>query len=164
MAFGVGERVLRMKVAIASDHGGYGLKQEILRLLDEKRVAHADFGVYDGCSADYPEYAEKAALAVLSGDCDTGILICGTGIGISIAANKIPGIRCALCHDCASARLTRLHNDANMLALGGRIIGAEHARAIVEAFLETPFSQDERHARRIRGIAALEKKYGKEGS
>ena len=105
---------------------------------------------------DYPEYAHAVAQSIQKGECDRGILICGTGIGISIAANKHKGIRAALCHDVFSAEATRQHNDANILAMGGRVIGGGHALRVVDAFLDTPFSEDERHKRRIAGIAALE--------
>ena len=128
-------------LALACDHGGYELKQEII-----------DFGCTSTDAVDYPEYGKKAAHAVASGQCDKGIIICGTGIGISISANKVPGIRCALCHDCFSAAATREHNDANMLALGARVIGVGHALKVVETFLNTPFSNDERHIRRIEQI------------
>lgn len=136
-------------LAIACDHGGYELKQEIISYLKSQNIAFKDFGCTSTDSVDYPEYGRKAAHAVASGECDKGIVICGTGIGISISANKIPGIRCALCHDCFSAAATREHNNANMLALGARVIGAGHALKVVETFLNTPFSNDERHIRRI---------------
>ncbi|MDA3733398.1 ribose 5-phosphate isomerase B [Niameybacter massiliensis] len=136
-------------LAIACDHGGYGLKQEILGYLDAHNIAYKDFGCDSTEAVDYPEYGRRAAMAVANGECDKGIIICGTGIGISITANKVPGIRCALCHDCFSAAATREHNDANMLALGARVIGAGHALKVVETFLNTPFSNDERHIRRI---------------
>lgn len=141
-------------VAIGCDHGGFELKQEILAFLDKKEIEYKDFGCYDTASVDYPEYARKVAYAILDGTCDKGILICGTGIGISIAANKIPGIRAALCTDCFCAQATREHNDANILALGGRVVGPGLATKIVETFLETPFSNDERHIRRINLIEA----------
>lgn len=136
-------------IALGSDHGGFELKQEIMKHLDSKGIAYQDYGTYTQDSCDYPVYANKVAEAVLSKECEFGILICGTGIGISIAANRIKGIRAALCHDCFSAEATRQHNDANILAMGGRVIGPGHALKIVDTFLETPFSQDERHIRRI---------------
>lgn len=136
-------------VAIGCDHGGFDLKQEILEFLDSKGIEYKDFGTYSKDSVDYPEYAKAVSQSVLDGECDKGILICGTGIGISITANKIKGIRAALCHDCFSAEATRLHNDANVLAMGGRVVGAELAKKIVDTFLSTPFSNDERHQRRI---------------
>ena len=139
-------------IAIGSDHGGYDLKHVIIKYLEEQGIEYKDFGCYDESSCDYPEYAHAVAHAVADGECEKGILICGTGIGISIAANKVPGIRAALCHDCFSAKATREHNNANVLAMGGRIIGAGHALDVVDLFLDTPFSNDERHIRRIKGI------------
>ena len=136
-------------IAIGSDHGGFELKQEIMAHLDKRGLEYKDFGTYTKDSCDYPVYGKAVAKAVASGECDRGILICGTGIGISITANKIPGIRAALCTDCFSAEATRLHNDANILALGGRVVGAGLALKIVDTFLDTPFSGDERHRRRI---------------
>ncbi|MBS6195116.1 MAG: ribose 5-phosphate isomerase B [Clostridiales bacterium] len=136
-------------IAIGCDHGGYELKKEIKAYLDEKGIAYQDFGCDSMESVDYPVYARKVAHAILDGSCEKGILICGTGIGISIAANKVPGIRAALCTDCFCAQATREHNDANVLALGGRVVGPGLALKIVETFLETPFSNDERHIRRI---------------
>ena len=139
-------------LGIGSDHGGYHLKQAIMRHLEERGVAYRDYGTYSDASCDYPDYGRAVALAVANGECDNGIIICGTGIGISITANKIPGIRCALCTDCFCAEATRQHNDANMLALGGRVVGEGLALKIVDTFLDTPFSNDERHIRRIRKI------------
>lgn len=139
-------------IGIGSDHGGYALKQEIIALLEEKGYAYKDFGGYDANAIDYPDVAKPVAQAVLDGTCETGILICGTGIGISITANKIKGIRCALCSDHFTAMATREHNNANMLALGGRNTGPEVAKDIVMAFLTTKFSNDERHIRRINKI------------
>ena len=136
-------------IAIGCDHGGYELKKEIESYLDGNGIAYKDYGCDSMASVDYPVYARKVAHAILDGECDKGILICGTGIGISIAANKIPGIRAALCTDCFCAQATREHNDANILALGGRVVGPGLAVKIVETFLETPFSNDERHIRRI---------------
>ena len=135
-------------IAIGCDHGGSGLKLEIIKYLENKGVAYTDFGC-DGESVDYPIIAKKVGQAILDGNCEKGILICGTGIGISIAANKMKGIRCALCSDCFSAEATRLHNDTNIIALGGRVVGPELAVKMVDIFLNTPFSQDERHIRRI---------------
>ncbi len=141
-----------MKIAIGCDHGGYLLKQDILIWLEENDYEFEDFGCYNTESVDYPVYAEKVARAVASGECEKGIIICGTGIGISITANKIPGIRAALCGDCFSAEMTRLHNDANILAMGARVVGPGLALKIVDTFLDTPFSGDERHIRRINQI------------
>lgn len=139
-------------IALGCDHGGYELMQEVKAHLDKRGLAYHDFGCYSTESVDYPEYGRAAALAVASGECEKGILICGTGIGISITANKIPGIRCALCTDCFMAEATREHNDANMLAFGARVLGAGLALKIVDTFLDTPFSNDERHKRRIAKI------------
>lgn len=139
-------------IALGSDQGGYGLKQEVIKHLQEKGIEYKDYGSYDEKSCDYPVYAKKVANAVVSGECDKGILICGTGIGISIAANKVKGIRAALCHDVFSAQATREHNDANILAMGARVIGPGHALKIVDTFLETEFSNEERHVRRVNMI------------
>ena len=136
-------------IALGCDHGGHGLMQEVIRHLEDRGLEYKNYGCYSEESVDYPVYAKAAANAVASGECEKGILICGTGIGISIAANKVPGIRAALCHDCFSAEATRQHNDANMLAMGARVIGPGLALKIVDIFLDTPFSNDERHIRRI---------------
>lgn len=136
-------------IALGCDHGGFELMQEVKQHLDQKGLEYEDFGCLSNQSVDYPVYARKVAHAILDGGCDKGILICGTGIGISITANKIPGIRAALCTDSFCAEMTRLHNDANILALGGRVVGPGLAIDIVDTFLKTPFSGDERHARRI---------------
>lgn len=139
-------------LALGCDHGGYPLMKEVIKYLDEAGIEYKNFGTYSEESCDYPVYAKLAANAVVSGECDKGILICGTGIGISITANKIKGIRCALCHDCFSAKATRLHNDANMLAMGARVVGPGLAIEIVKNFLATDFSDEERHIRRIKQI------------
>ena len=136
-------------IALGCDHGGYDLKQEIKKYLGARNLEYKDFGCMDKSSCDYPVYGRAAAEAVAKGECDRGIVVCTTGIGISITANKIPGIRCALCGDATSARLTRLHNNANMLALGAGIIGTNQALDIVDTFLHTDFSGEERHQRRI---------------
>ena len=136
-------------LAIGCDHGGYELMQEVIKYLEENHYEYKNFGTYSKDSVDYPEYGKKVAHAVADGECDKGILICGTGIGISIAANKVKGVRAALCSDCFSAQATREHNDANILAMGGRVVGTGLALKIVETFLTTPFSNDERHIRRI---------------
>lgn len=141
-------------VALGCDHGGYGLKQEIIKYLEANQIPYKDFGCMDTKSCDYPEFGRAAAKAVASGECERGIVICTTGIGISIAANKIKGIRCALCSDTVSARLTREHNNANMLAIGAGIVGTNLALGIVEAFLNTDFPGEEKHARRVRAIEA----------
>ena len=142
-------------IAIGSDHGGYALKKEIMKHLDEKGIVYKDFGTYTEDSCDYPVYGEMVGKAVVSGECESGIIICGTGIGISIAANKIHGVRAALCHDCYSAEFTRRHNNANVLALGGRVIGGGHALKIVDIFLNTDF-EGGRHARRVDLITKIE--------
>lgn len=139
-------------IALGSDHGGYDLKMEIIHYLEENKIEYKDFGCLDKSSCDYPEFGRAAAMAVASGECERGIVICTTGIGISISANKVPGVRCALCADTLSAKMTRLHNDANMLALGAGIVGTNLALSIVETFLNTEFSNDERHIRRINKI------------
>jgi ribose 5-phosphate isomerase B len=139
-------------IAIGSDHGGFMLKQEIIDYLTAKGLSFKDFGSFNDDAVDYPDYAKAVTSAILSGECLQGILICGTGIGISIAANRNPGIRCALCHDVFSAEATRLHNDANILALGGRVIGPSHALKVVDTVLSTPFSDEERHKNRIAKI------------
>lgn len=139
-------------VAIGSDHGGYELKQEIMKHLEERGIAYKDYGCFSEESCDYPVYGKAVANAIVAGECDKGILICGTGIGISISANKIKGIRAAICHDCFSAQATREHNDANIVAMGARVIGPGLALKIVDTFLDTPFSNEERHIRRINMI------------
>lgn len=139
-------------IALGSDHGGYELKQEIISHLESRGIAYRDYGSYSPEPADYPEYAHTVAHAVVNGECEKGILICGTGIGISIAANKVKGIRAAVCTDCFTAEATRMHNDANILALGGRVVGPGLALKIVDTFLNTPFSGEERHSRRISKI------------
>ena len=144
-------------LAIGSDHGGFALKQDIMKHLTERGIEYHDYGTYSDESCDYPEYGEATARAVASGECDRGIVICGTGIGISLAANKVHGIRCALCGDCYSAEMTRRHNDANMLALGARVLGEGLALKIVDTFLDTPF-EGGRHARRIEKLMAIEER------
>ena len=139
-------------IAIGSDHGGFELKKALMKHLDQRGLAYKDFGTYSEASCDYPVYAKAVANAVASGECERGILICGTGIGVSITANKIPGIRAALCGDCFSAEATRLHNDANILCMGARVVGEGLAVKITDTFLDTPFSNDPRHIRRISQI------------
>lgn len=139
-------------IAIGSDHGGFELKKEVIAHLDARGLEYKDFGTYSDASCDYPVYGKAVAKAVASGECERGIIICGTGIGISIAANKVHGIRAALCGDCFSAEATRQHNDANVLALGARVVGPGLALKIVDTFLDTPFSNGERHIRRIEMI------------
>ena len=139
-------------IAIGSDHGGFALKRAIMAHLDRRGLSYRDFGTYSEASCDYPVYAKAVAQAVASGECERGILICGTGIGVSITANKVPGVRAALCGDCFSAEATREHNDANVLCLGARVVGEGLALKIADLFLDTPFSNDERHIRRIAQI------------
>ena len=134
-------------IAIGCDHGGFELKEEIKKHLEERGLEYKDYGCNSTDSVDYPEYGKKVAHAVADGECERGILICGTGI--SITANKVKGIRAALCTDCFMAEATRLHNDANILALGGRVVGMGLALKIVDTFLDTEFSDEERHKRRI---------------
>lgn len=136
-------------IGIGSDHGGFALKETIKKHLEERGLEYKDYGTYSSASCDYPVYGRAVAKAVAAGECELGILICGTGIGISITANKVPGVRAALCSDCFSAAATREHNDANILALGARVLGEGLALKIVDTFLDTPFSHDERHIRRI---------------
>ena len=136
-------------LAIACDHAAVEFKQEIIAHLKKRGIACKDFGAFDADSVDYPDYARPVAEGVASGAFEKGILICGTGIGMSIAANKVAGIRCALCSDTFSARATREHNDANVLALDARVLGIGLALDIVDIFVDTPFSNDERHIRRI---------------
>ena len=145
-----------MKIALACDHGGYELKEQIKTWLTEMGYEYEDFGCYSTASCDYPEFAAAAARAVAGGSCEKGILVCTTGIGISIAANKIKGIRCAHCADCLQAQLTREHNDANMMAIGAGFTGPNMAKEMVKVFLTTAFSGGERHVRRVNGVKALE--------
>jgi ribose 5-phosphate isomerase B len=144
-------------IAIASDHGGFAMKNQIIEHLQAKGVAIEDLGCYSQDSVDYPVYAEKLGRAVAAGTYERGILVCGTGIGMSIAANKIPGVRASLCADCYSAEMTRQHNDSNVLCLGGRTIGIELAKRIVDTYLAAPFSGEAKHARRVDMIRELEK-------
>ena len=142
-------------IALGCDHGGFALKQEIMKHLEERQIAYKDYGTYTEDSCDYPVYGEAVGKAVASGECDKGIIICGTGIGISIAANKCRGIRAAVCTDCYMAKYTRLHNDANVLCMGGRVIGSGLACEIVDAFLGNSF-EGGRHQRRVDQITAIE--------
>ena len=150
-----------MKIALCCDHGGLALKNAVMKYLVEHGYEITDFGTTTENSCDYPDFALLAAEAVASGACERGIFVCTTGIGISIAANKVPKIRCALCSEPLSAKMTRLHNDANVLALGGGLTGVNLALEIVQTFLETPFSAEEKHQRRIDKITAIEQKYSK---
>lgn len=147
-------------VAIGCDHGGYGLKVHILKYLEENNIEYKDYGCFDTSSVDYPDFALKVAEAVAGGEAEKGILICGTGIGIGIAANKVPGIRAALCHDCFSAQATREHNDSNILTMGERVVGPGLAVKITDIWLHTEF-QGGRHAARVDKISKIEEKYSK---
>lgn len=149
-----------MKIALACDHGGLNLKNAVKKYLEENGYEFEDFGTDTTDSCDYPDFALPAAEAVASGVCDKGILICSTGIGVSMVANKVPGVRCAHCHDSYCAKFTRLHNDANVLAMGEKVVGTGYALQIVETFLTTQF-EGGRHQRRVDKITAIEKKYGK---
>ena len=146
-----------MKIAIGCDHGALTLKNKLVSYLEGKGNEVTDFGTYTNASCDYPEFAAAAAKAVASGQCDKGIVLCTTGIGVSISANKIDGIRCALLSDVWSAKMTRLHNDTNVMALGAGVVGENLALEIVDTWIDTPFSGDERHQRRIDKVMALEK-------
>ena len=143
-------------IALASDHGGFALKEKVKAHLEAKGLEVKDFGTYNTDSCDYPDFGEKAARAVADASCEKGIVICTTGIGISIAANKVKGIRCGLCTSVTQARLTREHNDANMLAMGAGVTGENLAMDIVDTFLSTDFSHGERHERRVQKIAEIE--------
>lgn len=136
-------------IAIGSDHGGFELKELVKTFLEQEGYEVSDFGCYDLSSCDYPDYGKKVGRAVVSKECEKGIVICTTGIGISITVNKIKGVRAALCTDSFTARMCRLHNNANVLALGAGIVGPELAKDIVKTFLTTEFSGEERHARRV---------------
>lgn len=147
-----------MRIAIACDHGGFKLKQEVLEYLQSAGIALQDYGTFSEDSVDYPDVVLPVAEAVARGEIDRAVLLCGTGIGVSITANKVPGVRAALCHDTFSARHSRAHNDANILALGGRVVGPGLAADIVAVWLESEF-EGGRHARRLDKIAAIEEKY-----
>lgn len=150
-----------MKIAIACDHGGLTLKNAAIAYL--KKCGHEvkDFGTDTAESCDYPDFALKAAEAVAFGDCERGVVVCSSGIGVSIVANKVPGIRCAHCHDAYCAKYTRLHNDANMIAFGEKVIGVGMMEELLSVFLTTEYEGGERHDRRIAKIKAIEEKYGK---
>ncbi len=139
-------------LAIGCDQGGYELKLEVMKHLDAKGIPYKDCGTYSPDSVDYPVYARAVVKEILSGACENGIIICGTGIGVSMVANRYKGIRAALCGDCFSAEATRLHNDANILTMGARVVGPGLACKIVDTFLNTPFSGEERHVRRVKMI------------
>ena len=147
-----------MKIGLGCDHAGYELKGYIKEYLDEKGIEYIDFGTNSIESVDYPEFGEKVAEAVKNGECDRGIICCGTGIGISISANKVPGIRCALCGDCYSARMSIEHNNANVLAIGARVTGKDLALEIIDTWLKAEF-QGGKHERRVNKIKDIENKY-----
>lgn len=149
-----------MKIAVACDHGGLNLKKAVIKYLVDNGYEYADFGTDTTDSCDYPDFALPAAEAVAFGKCDKGIIICSTGIGVSMVANKVPGVRCAHCHDSYCAEFTRRHNDANVLAMGGSVVGEGYALKIVDVFLTTGFDGG-RHQRRVDKITAIEKKYCK---
>jgi len=144
-----------MKVALGSDHGGFQLKEAIKKHLNRKGIEFADYGTFNSESVDYPDYGRITAEAIMSGECDRGIVCCGTGIGISLAANKVKGIRCALVSEEYSARMAKSHNNANMIAMGGRVVGEGIATGIVDAWLEAEFECG-RHERRVEKIMEIE--------
>lgn len=143
-------------IALACDHGAFDLKQAIMAHLTARGLTYRDFGCFDKSSCDYPDFAAPAARAVASGECEKGIVVCTTGIGVSITANKVKGVRCALLSDLMSARLTREHNDTNMMAIGAGVTGEKLALELVDIWLDTPFSGEPRHQRRIDKVMALE--------
>jgi len=147
-----------LKIAIGSDHAGFELKEEIAKMLREEGVEFKDFGTFSAEPVDYPDIAAEVSLAIISGNFDLGILVCGTGVGMSIAANKFKGIRAAHCSDEYTARLSRKHNNANVLTLGGRTIGQELAKSVVKAWLGARFEDNSRHAKRVDKIRLLEEK------
>ena len=146
-----------MKIAIGCDHGGICLKATVIDVLEQRGIEYVDLGTYDESSVDYPDYGEKVANAVSAGEVDKGVILCGTGIGISIAANKVKGVRAAVCHNVFTATMAAEHNNANILAMGGRIVSPELAREMLEAWLDTPFGGG-RHANRVAKISAIEAK------
>ena len=150
-----------MKIAVACDHGGLTLKNAMVAYVEKLGHEVKDFGTYTKDSCDYPDFAVQAAEAVASGDCERGIVVCSSGIGVSIVANKVPGVRCAHCHDLYCAKYTRLHNDANMIAFGEKVLGEGMMQEIVYTFLNTEYEGGERHERRIAKIKAIEEKYCK---
>ena len=149
------EKIMKKPIGIACDHAALGLKDELMKHFDETGVEYVDYGTYENKSCNYPDYAEKVCTAIREGKHELGILVCGTGIGMSMAANKCKGIRAAVCTDCYMAKYTRLHNDANVLCMGGRVIGSGLACEIVDAFLGNSF-EGGRHQRRVDQITAIE--------
>ena len=148
-------------IALGSDHAGLPLKLEIIKLLEERGLAYKDYGTTGPERVDYPVYGRLAAEAVARGECERGLIFCGTGVGISLAANKVPGIRCVVCSDCYTAVLSRNHNDTNMLSLGARVVGVDLARMIVSMWLDAGF-EGGRHAQRVGLISQIERDYLKE--
>jgi len=146
------------RCALGGDHAGFDMKQEMSQFLLQQGVTLIDCGANDSQPSDFPDFAEKVALEILNGKADRGILVCGSGVGVSVAANKIPGIRASLCHDTYSARQGVEHDDMNVLCIGARVIGPELAREIIKAFLNAKYSPAERHARRLAKIEALERR------
>jgi len=141
-----------MRIALGSDHAGFGLKQQVMEYLSAESIEHKDFGAFDDKPSDYPDIAKLVAHAVSTGEFDRGIVLCGTGLGMAMAANKVPGIRAVNCWNEFIAEVSRTHNDANILALGARMLASEYAMLIVRRWLETPFSGEERHVRRVEKI------------
>ena len=150
-----------MKISIACDHGGLTLKNAMVAYVEKLGHEVKDFGTYTKDSCDYPDFAVQAAEAVASGECERGIVVCSSGIGVSIVANKVPGVRCAHCHDLYCAKFTRLHNDANMIAFGEKVVGEGLMEELVSIFLTTEFEGGERHERRVAKIKDIEEKYSK---
>ncbi len=150
-----------MKIAVACDHGGLRLKNAVIKYLEKQGHEAVDFGTSTEASCDYPDFALLAAEAVASGECERGIVVCSSGIGVSIVANKVPGVRCAHCHDLYCAKYTRYHNDANMIAFGEKVVGEGLMEELVNAFLTCEYEGGERHDRRIAKIKAIEEKYSK---
>lgn len=147
-----------MKIGIGSDHGGFALKEELKIFMEERGIEVVDFGTGDTGSVDYPDYGEVVAKALIRGEIERGVVICGTGIGISISANKVKGIRCALCGDVYSAKMSRAHNNANMIALGGRVLGVDLAKEILSGYLATNF-EGGRHEKRLNKISEIEDRF-----
>lgn len=148
-----------MQVALSSDHAGFDLKEHLKEFLQGQGHKITDHGTYDGTPVDYPDFAEKVGVAIRKGEADRGIVICGSGVGASVAANKLPGIRAGLCHDTCSAHQGVEHDDMNVLVLGARIIGTLLARELVQAYLEAQYTGEERHQRRLGKITSLETRY-----
>lgn len=148
-----------MRVALGGDHAGFDLKEDLRRFLEERGHECIDLGTHDRASVDYPDYAERVGLAVTGGEADRGIMICGSGVGASVAINKLPGVRAGLCHDTYSAHQGVEHDDMNVLVLGGRVIGPLLAHELVAAFLAAQFTREERHQRRLDKVKALEERY-----